>query len=568
MEAAANFQKLVSGLSPSERQTLLEKLNDQSTLSSSPLYFEDDRAAPAYDIEVEFSNLPWIYRLWYIILSIFKSRAPVKVFEDKRVSILGNMVEDRCQGLYDYQQAILLPGFYRHIQRLKEASHFFYSALDISVNRDKGAFFAFLGSLEMEEVHKRLHDETSPEFIEQKFPEMQEAEMRQVAHKTMDEAIAMITDEHRSAMYFNARSLNCLKELSSFLYDRVLMAFHANSDAGGETCSVGVVRDLLLTLNNMLFSLKITPPLTLMESLFVFILQERASEPSFDIEHEIQQVLGKAEDSLTVIREFNKKVPLTWILRCSTRNMSLAPKEISGGEDWFVSYRDYWKRRIDAVFSDYSKDRVEKELHDSFRTFLKEKSLKKLENAQSPTNPDGVPIKGAFALAFINTFYSEVFIPDILWVLKPIMVDGEWQNKENRLEFFESYNNLIKLEDEIRKLDREMSHDGDYGKRYTQARQEMSPLQIKRKKTQIVIEEASEDAEKIIERARDASLNIVNLLSGVLGKDTNGRYDILINFSKIAAANSQFATGVSDVLSKFQTVCRIFHDIDDTENGK
>ena len=135
-----SFDKLVSELTLNERQNLLEKMKSQSTLSKGPLYFEDDKLTPAYDINDEFSNLPWYYRLWYYILSFFKSKSPVKIFEENRVSILGNMVDKRNQGLYDYQKAMLLPGFHRQVQRLKEAAQFFYSALDSSVNRDKGAF--------------------------------------------------------------------------------------------------------------------------------------------------------------------------------------------------------------------------------------------------------------------------------------------------------------------------------------------------------------------------------------------------------------------------------------------
>ena len=568
MEAVENLEKLALGLSPAERQTLLEKLNDQTALTKGPLYFEDEKTAPAYDLEAEFSKLPFLYRLWYLILSFFNSKTPGKLFEDSRISILGNMVETKSPGLYDYQKALLLPGFHRHMQRLKDASHFFYAALDSSVNRDKGAFFAFLGSLEMEDVHKKLSEETAPDFIAKKYPDMQEGDLRQMANKAMDEALAMIKDQYKTSMYFNARSLNCLKDLSSFLYDRVLMAFHANPAAGGQVCSVGIVRDLLLTLNNMLCSLKTTPPIPLLESLFVFILQERASEPGFDVNHEIHVLLVRAQDSLTVIRDFNKNVPLTWILRCSTRNMSLSPKETSGGEDWFVYYKDYWKRRIDSSFANYMKDRVERDLQDSFRTFLKGKSLKRLENAQSPTNTEGLPLKGAFTLAFLNTFHSEVFMPDLNWVLKIIMINGEWHKKENRLEFIEGYNNLVKLDDEIKKIEHEISSEGEYGKRYAQAKQEMSPLQVKRRKTQIVVEEASEDAEKIVGPVKEATESIINLLTGIIGKDTTGKYETLINLAKIATMNTQFTTGLNDVIEKFKTVRKIFQEIDDTENGK
>ncbi|MDR0496672.1 MAG: DUF5312 domain-containing protein [Treponema sp.] len=567
MADGGSFEKLVSGLSLDERHNLLEKLKSQSTLSDEPLYSEKASASPAITIEVEFSRLPWHSRLWYFILGLFKSSSPMKIFEEYRVSSLGNKVQEKTPGLYDYQKGLLLPVFFRQFTRLKEAAHFFYSALDMSVQRDKGAFFAFLGSLIMPDVHKKLQEETDPAFYAEN-PEVQEAEMRQLAYKAMDDAMLMINEEYRNTMYSNARTLNCLMELSSFLYDRVLMAFENNNAFGGETCPTGVVRGLLVTLNNILFSLKVSPPMTLLQSLFVFILQERANEQGFDMNREIRSLLTKAEGSLAVIRDFNKQIPLTWILRCSTRDMALSPKEISGGEEWFVVYRDYWKRHVDTIFSDFQKDRRQDDLLTSFDYFFKGKSLKYLENTPTGPSTDGIPVRGAFALAFLYTFYSAVFMPDINLILRPILIDGEFQRKENRIEFDEAYNNLIKLEDEIKKFESEISLNGDYGKRYTQAKQEMTSLPVKRRKIQIVVEEANEDAMVILERARNASGSMANLVAGILEKDTKGKYHGLTNLAKIAGKDNQFSLKLNEKIMQFQTVLKLMDDMEAMEGGK
>jgi len=568
MDASGGFNKLVSGLSIDERHNLLERLKIQSNFSSKVLYEEDGGSGASADIETEYTKLPWFIHIWYYFLSIFKSRPPMKIYEDSKVSILGNKIEERAPGLYDYQKGMLLPLFYRQLTKLKDAAHFFYSALDSSVNRDKGTFYAFLGSLEMPDVHKVLQNETNPETIAGKHPNTPENELRQLALKKMDEAFAMIDEERRNIMYSDARSLFCLKELSSFLYDRVLMAFENDAAVGGETCSAGIVRDLLMTLNNILLSLKVVPPMTLLESLFIFILQEKVGEHGFEINREIHTLLSKAEESLAVVKEFNSCVPLTLVLRCSTRNMSLTPHELSGGEEWFVVYRDYWKKHIDSVFAEFLKDHRQKELVQSFRLFLKGKELKTLGNVQTDSNPDGMPIKGAFGLSFLYTFYPVVFMPDINWILRPILIEGDFQKKENRLEFAEGYNNLIKLEDEIKKFEYNISSSGDYFKSYAQVRQDMSSLSIKRHKMQVVLGEAEEDVTKILEQARSAAQSMINILGGILGKDSKGKYFPLTNLSKVVGKNTQFISGMSDVIQKFQFVLKVLEDIDDMESGR
>jgi hypothetical protein len=566
MAESGNFNRLVSGLPLAERQNLLEKLKGQSNLSSEPLYVVAREAVHAENIEAEYVRLPWYSRLWYFILSFIKSREPSKIYEDYQVSVLGTKIEEHTPGLYDYQSGMLLPLFFRQMGRLKEAAHFFYSALDAGVNRDRGSFFAFLGSLEMPDVHQRLQSGTEPDVIAEKHPDKHETELRQIALKTMDDAFALISEDHRLVMYSNARSLFCLKELASFLYDRVLMAFSFNSAHNGEICSAGVLRDILASLNNILFSLKVVPSMTLLESLFVFIMQEKSGEQGFNINMEIHSLLTKAENSLAVIREFNKQVPLTWILRCATRKMALLPVEISGGEDWFVFYRDYWKRRADSLFADYTKDRRQRDLLSTFRNFLKGQDLKILENTQTEANPDGMPIKGAFALSFLYTFYASNFMPDINWVLRPILIDGDFKHQENRLEFTESYNNIIKLEDEIRKLEGKISLSGDYGQRYSQARQEMTALPVKRRKIQIIVEEAEEDTEKIVTAIQDASLNMVNILNGILGREERGKYDTLTNLPKIVGKDNSFIAGLVEAVRQFETVHKILDDIEAMES--
>ena len=571
MADIGHFDQLVSGLSLEERQNLLVKLKNQSGLSAEPIYTGDDDAAPILDIEDEYPRLPWYYRLWYFILSLFKAKPPIKIFEDHQLSALSDKIEEKTPGLYDRQRDLLLPAFHRQMLRLKEAARFFYSPLDMSVNRDRGAFFAFLGSLEMPDVHKQLLAVTDPGVLTGKdVSETPETELRQTAFRGIEDALAMVNEDYRNTMYFDARSLACLKDLSSFLFDRVLMGFSHNSALNCETCSAGVVRDLLLTLNNILYSLSNVPPMALLESLFVFSLQERTGEPGFDASREIPPLLTKADESIAVIREFNRHVPLSWIIRCSTRNMQISPSAISGGEDWFAFYRDYWRRRVDSLFAHFMKNRRQEELINSFRYFLKGRSLKMLENVQSDSNPDGPPLKGAFALSFLLTFYSAVFIPDINKILRPILIDGEFQRKENRAEFAEHYNNLIKLEDEIKKLDRGLSPAGDYGARYAQARQDMSSLPIKRRKMQVVATEASEDAGKILEQAVEASRSMVNILNGILGKDSRAKYDTLANLSKMAGKDKDniFIAGLNETAQQFQKVLKILDDIEAMESGR
>jgi hypothetical protein len=562
-----NINRLVSELSVEERQNLLEKLKGQSNLSPEPLYGAQDEG-PQVTFEEQYAKLPWYYHLYYFIVGLFKSRPPLKIFEDSQVAKLGREIETLAPGLYDYQKAHLLGEFCKTVTDLKEAARFFFSALDVSVNRDKGGFYAFLGSLEMGEVHRRLQNETDPVGIAEKSPEASETELRQTAFRIMEEAFAGINENQRNNMYNNARSLVCLKELSAFLFDRVIMAFGFENSAEGRHCSVNVVRELLGSLNNILFSLQNPPSLVLLESLFIFILQEKTGEQGFDINRELQGLLSKAENSLVTIRDFNKQVPLTLILRCANRDMSLSPKQISGGEDWFLVYREYWKRHIEAQFADYMRDRRHRDLLNSFRYFLKGTNLKILDNVVSDANPDGLPIREAFALSFLLTFYTAVFLNDINKILRPILIDGDFYKRENRTGFTESYNDLMKLENDIKKFEANISPSGDYGKRYTMAKQDMSSLPVKRRKVQIVLEDATRDAREIIDRTRDAIHLMINILNGILKNGSDEKYDTLANLDKLAGKGPVFINGMNDSIQKLKQTLQLIDDIEMMESTR
>jgi hypothetical protein len=197
--------------------------------------------------------------------------------------------------------------------------------------------------------------------------------------------------------------------------------------------------------------MKETPPMTLLESLFIFILQDQAEMSEFNMENEMKALLSRAQLALAVIRNFNKTVPLNQILRCAEKDMGIVPNMISGGEDWFSMYKEYWKHTVEEQFNDYTRNHRRRELLSEFAAFFQGAELRSLGGAESESNPTGIPFKGAFCLSFLRTFHSVLFLPQLNLVLHPILIDGEFFKKENLTEFTESYNELFKIDVSVRR---------------------------------------------------------------------------------------------------------------------
>jgi len=568
MDETGHFDKLISELSLDERNNLLEKLSSQAELSTAALYKESSEGNNT-QLEFNYQKLPWYLRLWFLLLSVFNSRNPIKIYEDHVMLQLFHRLEEKYPGIYSYSKDVLLPKFQDELIKLKEGSRFFYDALDASLNRDRGGLFMFLGSLEMPELHKRILAATDPAELTSRYEALGEVEIRQKAVKAMEDTLAEITLEERDKMYHSARSLNCLKQLSSFLFDRMINTFSHDSSSGpGAVCSTRLVREQLITLNNILFSLKSPPPITLLESLFIYVLMERSNDPGFDMTMEMRKLLNQAETSLLTIRSFNMNVPLTQLIRCITRNPGASPRDIGGGEDWYVVYRERWKAQIEEQFLAFAKTKRQRDIQNSFRYFFRGANLKILENMSTEQNPSGLNIKGTYSLSFLQTFYSVVFMGEVNKQLRPILIDGEFINKENKIEFTEAYNNLIKLDDLIRHFDQNISPEGDYGKRYAKAKNEILVLPVKRRKIQIVLEEASREAERIIEQTQEALESMVRILEGITKTGTDEKYDTLVNLSAFNTRGGViFVDTLAQTLIQIKKTLQLLKDVEIMEQG-
>jgi hypothetical protein len=560
------FGRLASTLSMDDRRSLLEKLNAQP--GGSRILYEEGAEAETGDSRKQYAALSWLYRLFYWFIGLFKGKTPLQVFQDQQLAQLGRLIAAQSPGMYDYEQDLLLPGFYRITTELKTGARFFYDALDMSVNRDKGAFYAFLASLEIEDIHRMLLETTDPQKIAEQHQGISESALRQLSLQALEEGIAAIGDDGRSAMYYNARTLNCLKELASFLFDRLLVSFSTNNARGGKVCSAHLVNNYLRNLNDILYSMKETPPMTLLESLFIFILQDQAEAPEFNMESEMQTLLSRAQRALDLIRNFNKTAPLNRILRCAEKDMSIVPKIISGGEDWFSMYKDYWRHTVEEQFSDYIRTHYRRELMAEFANFFGGAELRPLAGAESEDTPSGIPFKGAFCLAFLRTFHSALFLPRLNLTLRPILIDGDFFKKENFAEFSESYDVLFKADGVIRRFEDDISAAGDLGKQYAAAKLDMSSLSVKRHKIQMVENEASEEAKKIIDRIRDAITLITKTLGGILAKSPDGKFDTLANLADMSGKTDTFTVGVSNAIKTLTKTLELMDKINLMEAGR
>jgi hypothetical protein len=387
--------------------------------------------------------------------------------------------------------------------------------------------------------------------------------LKQTALDVYSETLTTMTESQREKMYRNVRSLVCLKELSGFLYDRLIAAFQLDTALRGHVCPAAMAKGQLAMLNNILFSLKQVPSLALLSTLFIFSLRETFENGTETLNYELQKLMAQTEKSLVTIRSFNRKVPLTRILRCINKDSSYEPQELPGGEDWFVVFKNYWQEKIEESYDNYLLEVKRAEIDKAFEIFFGESEMITVENEYSE---DAIPVENALLFSFLLTFYKRIFIPDMNQVLRPILIDGDFAKKENRLDFTESYNELIKMEDAINGLIKKAGPGGDYGTRYKQLKADVVSPVIRYRKLQILSEDASTESFEIAKKAKSA-LGLMNaVVHGILFPVEGSKYASLTNLSSmLGKANREFMIALKETSDKLMLAVDLAANIMDVE---
>ncbi|HUW42349.1 MAG TPA: DUF5312 family protein [Rectinemataceae bacterium] len=558
------FDTLVAELSTEERRDLLERITRSSQISEEPLYPPSSlpRAAHA-DYESRASELGIVARLFLLLRSIFRGKSREELLREDDLRLISASVETAFPGLVDWRRTLLLAPFAAELRRLRDSAKFFYDILDRGIGKDRAAFYAFLASLELADVHRRLLEETEPSQVEARLPEADESELRAAIFAAYEEILASLDDGGRRAMYNHVRSVLFLKRLSGFLFERLLQTFRPGlGPAGSEGASFIEVRDLLLELGDILFSMSAPPRSQLVAALFAVVERDEIGRPGGDPESLLNADMGRAESALERIRMFNSRVPLGNVLKLVASDPDYTPRELAGGEDWLVLYRSFWRERIDHRLDEWRSDRRYRELAEDISRFVGEPGLRHFDHIDREESETSPPIGQDLALSFLDAFHRGPFTRELSRVFKIVLVDGEFYRKDNRLEFTDAYDSLMRVPEAITLFDSRLGADGDIGSTWVQARSDMSPLPIKRRKVQAIARGAEEEAERIVKNTGRALLTMVRVLRGVLKGEAGGRYDSLSNLSYLdGKANRDFLKALSAAKDRCERASSILAEL-------
>jgi hypothetical protein len=555
------FERLSANISQYERLKLLEKIGAFTGASERALIISEKETTPSEKLETAYSRLPWYKRLWFFILGFFTGKTRMEAFIHSQVADIGRSIDLLFPGMFDWQKVVLRQNFQTELKKLKDAARFFYNVLDAGISRNIGDFLVFLGSVEMKDIHTELSERTQPENFASENPGVPDIKLQQMAINFVEEEIDKISEESRHIMYDSAHYIACLKNLSSFLFDRLIMSFGRIQGYDEPVCAAASVKTQLSSLNDSLYSIKRTPSSALLTAMFIFIMPEYTTGEDYDAESEMQKFVSRAEKAVEIIRTFNHHVPLTRILRCVLRNTSYMPSELTGGEDWFMMYRKTWIGNVTQQFNEFIKERYTARIQTLCDTLFGYDFPDPFENFNIDFTSDGIPVSNFRTFVFLMSFHKLIFMPVINVFIRPILIDGDFVKKENKVEFTEAYNVLIKLDDTIKNAVQRIDKNGDYGKRWSQIIVDTQSVTVRRRKLGIIAEDVNTMVNTIIKDAEKSLVSMELILDGILNPASGKSYDTLTNMSKITGKGNFFTDGLKGGLEKLKSMTLLLSEV-------
>ncbi|HOX12044.1 MAG TPA: DUF5312 family protein [Spirochaetia bacterium] len=562
MSEPSTFDSLVRGLSREERRDLLTRIRGTAEVSDEPMFRPETVREPPVDYSAQYRELGPLARLVILVRRLFSGKPRDELVKELLLRHLARRIELGSPGLVSYSRRVFLNRMLAELRDLRDGARYIYDLLDRSVEKDRGAFYAFLASLELEEQHQRLLSETDPFLFAQTNSLAGEPEVRTAVWTAFDGILSSMPEESRRRMYADVRSLAFLKRVAGFLYDRLFSCFEGAGGAAPESPFV-TARDLMSELADILYSMASPPSLKLMESLLVFQMREEMENPDFDAETALKTQLARVEEALARIRSFNARVPLHEILRVVMEDPNYRPRELAGGEDWFAIYKGFWKERIEKQLSLYGTARRMQDLQSDIAGFLGSSEPVRFEYINEEGREGSPPVRLEKALGFLSAFYERLFVPEMNRTLKILLIEGEFYKKDNRVEYTDAYNELLQIPEALSGLDARLGPGGDLGSAWVQAKEELVSLPLKRRKVQAALQAANGEAEALLSRSREAMKRMQAILKGLLKGEAGGRYDSLSNLSYIEGkGNKEFLRNLDSIKNRLE---RTVHFLDELE---
>lgn len=562
MDKYTSFDRLVLGISNEERVDLLKKLESNADPEKQNIEVKNKNSDGNIDITIRYQRESFFVRLWLRLKSLFTSNGIEYIYNEYLISNIAKDIEKNNPNIIDYKNGYLLTDFYTMLKELKNVADFFKS--DISVyEENQGAFFVFLGSLFSPELSETLETEVSP--YKYGLDREVTSELRASLIRKMEEILHSIPADKRTKLYDAIRSIEWLKHFTKLPFERFLSKFN-NLIPGKDTCLIDSVNSELTAFARVLCNGKKIQT-EVLEALYLFSVQSQeiiASEkPSEDsVNQGCSEYLKKSIEQISLIKMFITTIPIEAIATISTNSSSYEVGKLDGVEDWFIKYKNHWRKMFDQRWENWLRDKKKYAINAKIKELFDTDTFPFIPNRPWQEIWGGITFPREYTLGFMYAFFQKIY-PEYNKVLKVIMVEGDFANRENRVEFTDTYNMLNHIAQTIANINEQLSPRGAYGISFNNViKDSLRTIQGQSKINNLLTTIEKEVASLTTHFAN--SCRAMNLIfTGILSLEKNSRYDSLVNIATIQGkTNILFRQQMKDVNVGFGEVLDLIKNLE------
>ena len=531
------FDRLVRTLTKTGRRDLLEKLQNTMTDRSEPLKTKNPEDERTVDVEAGTEALGPMMRILYFLWSLITGRDLRDLIKDRLIRRLRSQLDEAYDGLMNYRASTFTGRFYEELEELQKGVVFFRDPLESVMGGSRGEFYAFLAGIELDFEDRlrnalpSLHSWDSIELDEDASPKNEVV-------KILDGIFEGLPAEEKSLVYRDAQALYYLYKLTRHSLVSMLGSFHPAAGNQGQESDFGSLVKSLTQLSELLFSLELSPSVEGLRALFLFYHHDRFGSSDFDPDAVLHQDLSEAEEALMRIRAFNDRIPLTFIIRYITKNLNYHPSGIGGAEDWFVSFKDFWYRRLDRAFTDLGRRKRKKAFMYEAGTFLGISELSSPAYLQTAPFNGNIQARHWCSLVFVDAFHDRVF-KKMERYLQVILAKGEFYKEQNRNSFSEDIDYMTVLPTRLAYLARRFERDGDLGMRYRKLDDEVLDDPAKADRVLEIVAEFDREVLGLVDRVYQHLTDMQLIVGGILHGKPGDNFDTLINLERIGGEENQ-----------------------------
>ena len=561
MEKADSFEVLASGISDSERQDILSRMQDVSQ-ETSPLQPADekfDESTEPFEVKIKNESLFLRFYIWLKAL-ISNTTQPV-IYNEHKLTEISRSVNRNFPGIINAKQGLLLSPFYERLSELKSCADFFKPYF-ISDEDNEGSFYVFLSSIIMPQVTEEIKHNADP-YANPITPEIQ-PDTRSHLIRKLEEIFDTIPADDKNRMYEAAKASEWLRSFIRLPFAHFITQFSSSETT--YTCPFSQVESEIDTFSRVLCSTLAIPD-EFLEALYLFAVRN-AKRITEETGRDAGEFLNKAHSSLSLLRMFMSSIPIRSIGCLVHADSSWRTTRFSGGEDWFVKYKNACKKMFDQKWLAWEADCKRSALLSTLKVNF---NLERFP--QFPERPweelwGGIDFAYDSTLSFLHWFIKERFSECEL-DLKTLLVQGVFNKKENHTLLSESFNSMVQLSISLQVLARKLSLTGETGAIFNKIREEKSRTLQAQNKVEQMMKSIESEVSTLIHQFGDAARSIIQVLNGILGLTKDTRFDTISNLSKLKDQNNEpFIHKIETAKNTIETALNFVMELENLDKHK